>query len=58
MVHMIQTLRSLHLVARLLKHGTHLQTECGLEKLLLSILALRTGQVICLITCSWNMIQS
>nr|DAF96144.1 MAG TPA: hypothetical protein [Podoviridae sp. ctG4L18] len=41
-----------------MKHGIHLKTECGQEKLLLSILASKTGQVTCLTTCSWNMIQS
>ena len=39
MVHMIQTLRSLRLGVRLLKHGILLQMECGLEKLLPNILA-------------------
>nr|DAT92401.1 MAG TPA: hypothetical protein [Caudoviricetes sp.] len=58
MAHMIQTLKSLHLEVRLLKHGTHLQTECGQERHHLSILVLRTGQTIYLTTCSWNMIQS
>nr|DAJ73361.1 MAG TPA: hypothetical protein [Caudoviricetes sp.] len=55
MVRMIQTLKNLYWVVRHWSLGTHLQTECGQEKLHLSILALRTGQVICLIICSLSM---
>nr|DAF82539.1 MAG TPA: hypothetical protein [Caudoviricetes sp.] len=54
---MIQISRSLYWVARRLRHGIRLQMACGPEKLLLSILVSRTGQVICLTTCSWNMMM-
>lgn len=40
-----------------LRHGIHLQMVCGPEKLHLSILVLRTGQVIYLTICSLSMMM-
>nr|DAQ60537.1 MAG TPA: hypothetical protein [Bacteriophage sp.] len=57
MVHMIQNSRSLYWAVRHWNLGTHLQTECGQERLHLSILVSRIGQVICLTTCSLSMMM-